>query len=251
MAYFFHDSTPIITINYNNVDGLRKTINSVISQTFRDFEWIVIDGGSTDGSKDLINQYVEYFSYSISEPDSGVYNAMNKGIKVAHGEYFIFLNSGDYFYDKNVLEKADLILKDPDKYILERYIDNPPIDFEFAFKNDVQDKQWWLIHDVLTDNDYIHYLDWKDDAGIFLTEFDALKGRDKISAVVAEKDLDGKDELTEIFTYVNSMIEQDNYVLCVYDIDADGYPIFLTKKENLPLLTESAEKVGHRIGRAG
>lgn len=153
--------------------------------------------------------------------------------------------------DKNVLEEADLVLKDPDKYILERYIDNPPIDFEFAFKNDVQDKQWWLIHDVLTDNDYIHYLDWKDDAGIFLTEFDALKGRDKISAVVAEKDLDGKDELTEIFTYVNSMIEQDNYVLCVYDIDADGYPIFLTKKENLPLLTESAEKVGHRIGRAG
>lgn len=94
----------IITINYNNVDGLRKTINSVISQTFRDFEWIVIDGGSTDGSKDLINQYVEYFSYSISEPDSGVYNAMNKGIKQSKGEWLLFLNSGDALYDAHVLE---------------------------------------------------------------------------------------------------------------------------------------------------
>ena len=94
----------IITVNLNNRDGLQKTIDSVIAQTFRDFEWIVIDGGSTDGSKELIEQYSDHFSYWVSEPDKGVYNAMNKGIKVAKGEYLQFLNSGDWLFDDNVLQ---------------------------------------------------------------------------------------------------------------------------------------------------
>lgn len=85
----------IITVNYNNREGLQRTIDSVVSQTFRDFEWIVIDGGSTDGSKELIKQYADHFSYWVSEPDKGIYNAMNKGILKATGEYIMFLNSGD------------------------------------------------------------------------------------------------------------------------------------------------------------
>ena len=93
----------IITINYNNRDGLRKTIDSVISQSFKDFEWIVIDGGSTDGSKGLIEQYAEHFSYWVSEPDKGVYNAMNKGVAKANGDYLSFMNSGDVYADENVL----------------------------------------------------------------------------------------------------------------------------------------------------
>lgn len=96
----------IITINLNNRDGLQKTIDSVIGQTFRDFEWIVIDGGSTDGSKELIEQYAEHFSYWVSEPDKGIYNAMNKGIKVAKGEYLQFLNSGDWLWENITLEKV-------------------------------------------------------------------------------------------------------------------------------------------------
>lgn len=96
----------IITVNLNNRDGLQKTIDSVISQTFQDFEWIVIDGGSTDGSKELIEQYAEHFAYWVSEPDKGIYNAMNKGIKVAKGEYLQFLNSGDWLWDSNVLQKV-------------------------------------------------------------------------------------------------------------------------------------------------
>lgn len=93
----------IITVNLNNKDGLQRTIDSVVSQTFRDFEWIVIDGGSTDGSKELIEKYSNYISYWVSEPDKGIYNAMNKGIRVAKGEYLQFLNSGDYYVDKQVL----------------------------------------------------------------------------------------------------------------------------------------------------
>lgn len=93
----------LITVNFNNRDGLRKTIDSVVSQTFRDFEWIVIDGGSTDGSKELIEQYADHFAYWVSEPDNGIYNAMNKGICHAKGEYLMFLNSGDTLYSDNTL----------------------------------------------------------------------------------------------------------------------------------------------------
>ena len=94
----------IITINYNNKAGLQKTIDSVISQTFKDFEWIIIDGGSTDGSKDLIEKHSSYITYWVSEPDKGIYNAMNKGIMVAKGEYLYFLNSGDALYSHNIIE---------------------------------------------------------------------------------------------------------------------------------------------------
>ncbi len=66
----------IITINYNNKLGLQKTIDSVISQTFKDYEWIIIDGGSTDGSKELIEQYSQYINYWVSEPDKGIYNVL-------------------------------------------------------------------------------------------------------------------------------------------------------------------------------
>ena len=85
----------IITINYNNREGLKKTINSVINQTFRDFEYILIDGGSEDGSKEIILQHEAQFSYWRSEKDHGIYNAMNKGILAAKGDYLLFLNSGD------------------------------------------------------------------------------------------------------------------------------------------------------------
>lgn len=96
----------IITVNLNNRDGLQKTIDSVVAQTFKDFEWIVIDGGSTDGSKELIEQYADHFAYWVSEPDKGIYNAMNKGVKVAKGAYLQFLNSGDWLCDASALERC-------------------------------------------------------------------------------------------------------------------------------------------------
>ena len=104
----------IITINYNNKEGLQRTIDSVIGQTWHDFEWIIIDGGSKDGSKELIEQYQQYFAYWCSEPDKGVYNAMNKGIKHAQGEYLLFLNSGDTLYDEHVLQNVDDLHSDAD-----------------------------------------------------------------------------------------------------------------------------------------
>ena len=104
----------IITINYNNEDGLRKTLASVAFQTYRDIEHIIVDGGSTDGSVDAIREYESsnpnkdpFFKHTIkwvSEKDSGIYNAMNKGIRKATGAYIQILNSGDIFAAPDVVE---------------------------------------------------------------------------------------------------------------------------------------------------
>lgn len=128
----------IITINYNNLEGLRKTASSVLSQKWRDFEWIIIDGGSTDGSRDLIDEIAarsdSQISYWCSERDKGVYNAMNKGILKAQGEYLNFMNSGDYFFDDTTLFNvfsadrfSDIIYGDHIKYSggQEEYLKSP------------------------------------------------------------------------------------------------------------------------------
>lgn len=118
----------IITINYNNAEGLRKTLASVASQTFRDFEHIIVDGGSKDGSVEIIREYADNEAIRqenskadnlalsphhlitsspiiwISEKDRGIYDAQNKGIRLANGEYCYFLNAGDTFCNEHVLE---------------------------------------------------------------------------------------------------------------------------------------------------
>lgn len=94
----------IITINKNNLRGLTKTVESVLAQTSCDYEHIVIDGDSTDGSKEFLENNSNIHNW-ISEPDTGIYNAMNKGIIHAHGEYILFLNSGDTFTNIHVLKK--------------------------------------------------------------------------------------------------------------------------------------------------
>ena len=104
----------IITINFNNSAELRQTIESVVGQTLKDIEYIVIDGGSTDGSVEVIKDYADHIDYWISEPDNGVYNAMNKGLAKAHGEYVNFMNSGDTFFSPSVLEEVDRQIGDAD-----------------------------------------------------------------------------------------------------------------------------------------
>lgn len=80
----------IITINYNNLEGLKKTVESVVNQTWQEFEYIVIDGGSTDGSATYLESQNDKITYWVSEPDKGIYSAMNKGIAKATGEYLLF-----------------------------------------------------------------------------------------------------------------------------------------------------------------
>ena len=94
----------IITINYNNKTGLEKTIESVVNQSVSDFEYLVIDGNSTDGSVAVIDKYVDKIDYKVSENDLGIYNAMNKGIKAAKGEFIYFLNSGDVLLNSDIIK---------------------------------------------------------------------------------------------------------------------------------------------------
>ena len=102
----------IITINYNNASGLRKTIESVVNQTSLEFEYIVIDGASTDGSIEIIKEFKDKITFWVSEPDTGIYNAMNKGIHSAKGKYCQFLNSGDSLVPPNVTESMLFNLPD-------------------------------------------------------------------------------------------------------------------------------------------
>ena len=104
----------IITINYNNLTGLKKTVESVLSQSYKSVEYIIIDGGSTDGSKEFIESNVDKIDYYVSEPDKGVYHAMNKGLAFANGNYCIFMNSGDIFYDNDVIHNFINLCKGED-----------------------------------------------------------------------------------------------------------------------------------------
>lgn len=97
----------IITVCRNNLEGLKQTYKSIASQTARKgFEWIVVDGASTDGTPRWLADHSHEIDRYISEPDRGIYHAMNKGVGMASGEYLLFLNSGDYLYDSQSIVRA-------------------------------------------------------------------------------------------------------------------------------------------------
>lgn len=162
----------IITVNYNNKDGLRKTIQSVINQDFKNFEYIIIDGGSTDGSVEVIKEYADKIDYWVSEPDKGIYNAMNKGILQVHGEYLNFMNSGDLFYNNNVLTKfstlcnKDIILG-KQKFSNGRTEEPPCENFTMMtlFKEHINHQSTFISHKLFTkqkyDENYRIMSDWK------------------------------------------------------------------------------------------
>ena len=88
----------VVTVCYNAVKDIEKTILSVVNQTYDNIEYIVVDGGSKDGTVNIIQKYEDRITKWISEPDKGIYDAMNKGILMATGDWINFMNAGDYFY---------------------------------------------------------------------------------------------------------------------------------------------------------
>jgi len=95
----------IITASYNCVDEIEQSIKSVLEQDYPNIEYIIIDGASTDGTVDIIKKYDKYIDYWVSEPDEGLYYAMNKGIEAATGDWIYIHNAGGVFYEKNTLSK--------------------------------------------------------------------------------------------------------------------------------------------------
>jgi glycosyltransferase involved in cell wall biosynthesis len=166
----------IITINLNNIEGLQKTFESVFNQLFSGFEYIVIDGGSTDGCLELLKRNNDKITYWESKPDSGVFHAMNKGIRKASGEYLLFLNSGDFLLHDNVLNNifrdsysqdilcgTSIISKNgealydsapPDEFTL-RFFSNRNIPHQSTFiKKDLFDKYGLYREDFKIKSDY-------------------------------------------------------------------------------------------------
>ena len=165
----------IITINYNNLAGLQETYRSIIAQTYKDYEWIVIDGGSNQGDKAFLAEHEKDLTYWCSEPDNGVYNAQNKGILHAGGDYMIFMNSGDTFYDANVLStvfsqfpSADVLYGD----WVQRFDDgrevmmNAPHIFSlhFIYSDNICHQAMFIKTSILQrypyDEDFKYYADW-------------------------------------------------------------------------------------------
>ena len=96
----------IVTVTYNCKDTVEKTIQNVLKQTYPNIEYIVIDGNSTDGTKEIIERYADRLAYWVSEPDKGIFDAMNKAIRIATGEWILFLNSGDYFIKPTIIDEV-------------------------------------------------------------------------------------------------------------------------------------------------
>jgi len=105
-------SISIITVTYNSAGTISDTIKSVLAQTYPNIEYIIVDGFSTDGTVDIINSFGKNISKFISEPDKGIYDAINKGIKIASGDIIGILNSDDFFYDNNVIERVALVFNE-------------------------------------------------------------------------------------------------------------------------------------------
>lgn len=163
----------IITINYNNRDGLRKTIESVINQTYKDYEYIIIDGGSTDGSLEIIKEFESKINIWVSEEDKGIFNAMNKGILKASGEYINFMNSGDCFYLNDTLEKImpfyseDIILGKNTEERNEHYFGHPSQEITMLdlFRKGINHQSTFIKRELFKNNLYDESLkivsDWK------------------------------------------------------------------------------------------
>lgn len=94
----------VVTVSYNAAETIEETIQSVVNQTYDNIEYIIIDGGSTDGTLDIIKKYADRLAYWVSEPDKGIYDAMNKGIAVASGDYINFMNAGDKFINSKIVD---------------------------------------------------------------------------------------------------------------------------------------------------
>jgi len=227
----------IITINLNNAQDLVRTIDSVNSQTFRDFEFIIIDGGSTDGSVDIIKQNQESINFWVSECDSGIFNAMNKGIGKANGDYLIMLNAGDVLYSKDTLQTifesnptedilyGDAVLESKGKVFGEK-IFSKPITFDFFRRTSISHQAAFIkreLHDRLGlyDESLRFSSDWK----FFLLAFCKFDASTKYyNNFIAVCNCDG---LTWNPKYFPAMREEASKVL------ADNFLIFIKDYEAL------------------
>lgn len=223
----------IITINYNNCEGLRRTIESVVNQTCRDFEYIIIDGGSTDGSVDVIKRYADNIDYWVSEPDGGIYNAMNKGVAVAKGEYCLFMNSGDCLYNDSVIcdvlsqgLNADVVtggIKRSDGNI---YYAPSKVSMRHFYRRTLFHQASFIRTDLLRHMPYDETLTIASDWKFFIEALVVNQcSFSPINVVVGEMEVDGRGSNVEVSEKEHSKVLHEllpEYVFADYDVFLDG-----------------------------
>lgn len=211
----------IITINYNNADGLGTTIQSVAAQTYQNIEYIVIDGASSDGSGKIIEEFNDSIKAAIIEPDTGIYNAMNKGLKIATGDYLLFLNSGDWLIANTII--AEVVSETLDKDIV--YGD-------LLFFNN--EKQWvWHLPKELSFQIFYTSTIAHPSAFIKRELFDVVGLYDESLKIVADWKF-----FTLAITKYNCSYKHISHVVSAYGFDGVS-----SLPENLPMINRERENV--------
>lgn len=236
----------IITINFNNAAGLKKTLQSVVNQTYKNIEYIVVDGASSDGSKELIEMFKNEIAIAIVEPDTGIYNAMNKGIKAASGDYLLFLNSGDWLTSDIIIQEAiskkldkdivygDLLFFDSEK----EWVWNLPsqLTFQTFFTSTIAHPSAFIKRKLfevvgMYDETLKIVSDWK----FFITAITKYNCSYKhIHLVVSAYGFDGISSLPENLPAIN--LERDKVLL-------EEFPLFINDYKELSVLKSELKKV--------
>lgn len=213
----------VITINYNNAEGLLRTIESVQKQKDKNYEFIIIDGGSKDLSTEVIKNNAAIISYWCSESDKGIYDAMNKGIEKAEGEYLIFLNSGDTLYNENVFTEFNRIALHSKKGIIYGDVNAIKDDKEIVIlQNEKLEPYFWYKKTLNHQAAFIKKT-------LFI-EFGKYPLAYKISS----------DFYFFLCVWLKrpEEFEYHHFIICNFYLDG-----FSQQKENFPLLIEEREKI--------
>ena len=235
----------IVTISYNAQSTIRATIESVLSQKYDDVEYIIVDGNSYDKTVDIINEYIDHVSKFVSEPDKGIYDAMNKGIGLASGDFLLFMNAGDTFSDESVLEDvAKLVDVDSDVVYGDNWLvyDNNVLYHKAGFfsSRDINmpfnHQSAFVKVKLAKENPFVLKYKIAGDYAFFYNLFKLGKKFQHISIPIANYAMDGMSQQHVIKTFNEVCDIQGRKRNATYWLD---YLKLITKTKLRPLLPES------------
>ena len=207
----------VITVTFNNFNGLRRTYFSLSSQSWRSFEWIVIDGDSSDETKTfLMGQNLS--KTWLSEPDRGIYDAMNKGVRLAKGQYFLFLNAGDELYGPNALSFFESFIDANDDILLFGFalgnrlrFSRPPI---WCYWKMPTSHQAMLFHSrIFADRTYLEGFRTAGDFDFFLWAFRANKRIERVNRILVVNEPYGSDTFMNQWEYFSASSRHIGFIL--------------------------------------